>query len=71
MADHMRTKLVQDALTMALWRRRPATGLLRHSDRDSQYAGKDHRTLPAANGIECSMSRKGNCCDNGVMKRFF
>jgi putative transposase len=45
MAEHMRTKLVNDALMMAIWQRKPAKGLLWHSDRGSQYASESHRAL--------------------------
>lgn len=71
MAEHMRAKLVNDALLMALWKRKPAKGLLWHSDRGSQYASDSHRALAKAFGIRQSMSRKGNCWDNAVSESFF
>jgi putative transposase len=71
MADHLRAELVGDALGMALARRSPAAGLLHHSDRGVQYACDDYQALLAANRIECSMSRKGNCWDNAAMESFF
>lgn len=67
----MRTKLVNDALLMAIWKRKPAQGLLRHSDRGSQYASENHRALLAQHGIRQSMNRKGNCWDNTVSESFF
>lgn len=70
-ASHMRTELIGDALQMALGRRRPAFGLMHHSDRGSQYAGDDYQTMLKKSGIIVSMSRKGNCWDNAVMERFF
>jgi len=45
MNERMSAKLVCDALQMAYWRRRPATGLLMHSDRGSQYASAEYRKL--------------------------
>lgn len=63
--------LVLDALEMALLRRRPAEGLLCHSDRGSQYASLDYQTLLQEAGIVCSMSRKGNCWDNAPVESFF
>jgi putative transposase len=45
--------------------------LLHHSDRGSQYASEEYRTLLSGHGIECSMSRKGNCWDNAVAESFF
>jgi putative transposase len=71
MADHMRTELVADALTMALSRRRPAQGLLHHSDRGVQYASDDYQGLLERQGITPSMSGKGDCWDNAVMESFW
>ena len=71
MAEHMRTSLVNDALMMAIWRRKPPRGLLWHSDRGSQYAAEAHRLLLQQQGIQQSMSRKGNCWDNAVAESFF
>lgn len=70
-ADHMRTDLVLRALDEALLRRRPGGDLLHHSDRGSQHASDDYRARLEALGIECSMSRKGNCWDNAVVESFF
>ncbi len=71
MAEHLKTELVEDALRMALSRRKPDPGLLHHSDRGVQYASTQYRTLLRANGLECSMSRAGNCYDNAVMESFW
>lgn len=71
MAGNMKTKLVNDALIMAIWKRKPKKGLLWHSDRGSQYASVDHRKLLKRYGIKQSMSRKGNCWDNAVSESFF
>ena len=71
MSSRMKAKLVCDALQMALWRRRPKSGLIHHSDRGSQYASKAFRRLLKAHGIEGSMSRKGDCWDNAVVESFF
>jgi putative transposase len=71
MAERMKTKLVNDALLMAIWKRKPAKGLLWHTDRGSQYASDSHRQLLKQHGIEQSMSRKGNCWDNAVSESFF
>ncbi len=59
------------ALTMALNRRCPETGLLHHSDRGSTYASEDYQDRLTAHGITCSMSRTGDCYDNAVMEAFF
>ena len=71
MAEHMRAKLVNDALLMALWKRKPEKGLVWHTDRGSQYASESHRLLLEQHGIRQSMSRKGNCWDNAVSESFF
>lgn len=71
MADHMESRLVVDALKMAIARRLPEEGLLTHSDRGSQYASEHYQTLLLDHGIECSMSEKGQCWDNAPMESFF
>jgi transposase InsO family protein len=72
MSDHTRAEAAAAALTMALQRRRPKRGtLLHHSDRGVQYACEAYRDLLAAQGISCSMSRRGNCYDNAVVESFF
>ena len=71
MADHMQTDLVANALTMALARRRPAAGLLHHSDRGVQYASDAYQAMLQAHEIRASMSGKGNCWDNAVMESFW
>lgn len=63
--------LVEDALRMALYERQPDRGLLHHSDRGSQYASEQIRQILAANHMDVSMSRTGNCYDNAVMESFF
>jgi len=70
-ADHMRTELVRDALTMAINHRRPEGGVIHHSDRGSQYASHEYQALLTQEGMICSMSRKGDCWDNSVAESFF
>lgn len=71
MGSRMKARLVTDALQMALWQRRPAAGLIVHSDRGSQYASNTYRGLLTAHGFVGSMSRKGDCWDNAVAESFF
>jgi putative transposase len=71
MSAHIDADLVQAALQMAVGRRQPAPGLLHHTDRGSQYASQVYQGLLAAQGIRCSMSRKGACLDNAVAERCF
>jgi transposase InsO family protein len=69
--SRMTADLVTDALIMAWFRRRPAPGLIHHSDRGSQYASHAHRAKLAEYGMRCSMSRKANCWDNAPTESFF
>lgn len=63
----LETKLPLQALRMALsWRQAPQ---LHHSDRGSQYASREYKALLKSHDIEGSMSRKGNCYDNGISLR--
>ncbi len=71
MAEHMRTSMVGDALTMAVQQRCPAPGLLHHSDRGVQYACDDYQQLLQKYGLQGSMSGKGNCDDNAAMESFW
>ena len=67
----MTADIVVDALTMAWFRRKPAPGLMHHSDRGSQYASYAFQARLAEYGMTCSMSRKGNCWDNAPAESFF
>ena len=67
----MTADLVIDALRMAWFRRRPAAGVMHHSDRGSQYASQAFQSELAAYAMTCSMSRKGNCWDNAPTESFF
>jgi transposase InsO family protein len=71
MADHLRTELVSDALSMAVVHRDPDEGLLHHSDRGVQYASEDYQYLLHSHGMEPSMSGKGDCWDNACMESFW
>src|SRR2546427_3401246 len=63
-------ELVLDAVMMAVRRRRPKQALI-HSDQGSQYGSDDWRRFCRTNGLEPSMSRRGNCWDNAVAESFF
>jgi hypothetical protein len=60
-----------DAPLMAVWRRGRPKELLHHSDQGSQYTSEDFQRLLSAQGIVCSMSRRGDCWDNAAMESFF
>jgi putative transposase len=71
MSSTMTAQLVIDALMMAIWRRGKPDALLHHSDQGSQYTSEQFQKLLADNGVDCSMSRSGNCWDNAAMESFF
>jgi transposase InsO family protein len=71
MGERIDSRLVVDALEMAVARRIPGAGLVAHSDRGSQYASEHYQRLLARHGITCSMSRRGDCWDNAPMESFF
>ncbi|MCU7064916.1 IS3 family transposase [Serratia ureilytica] len=64
-------ELALDALMMALWRRRPDSEVIVHSDQGSQYGSDDWQRFCRANNLVPSMSRRGNCWDNAVAESFF
>jgi transposase InsO family protein len=71
LADHMRTELVEDALSMAFAHRAPEKGVIFHSDRGCQYTSRDFAELARTNGVVLSVGRKGECWDNAVAESFF
>lgn len=71
MDDHMRSELVERALTMAKQNRRPGSDLLHHSDRGSQYTARAYQKQLRAMKVQVSMSRKGNCWDNAPIESFW
>lgn len=71
MSERIDSRLVVDALEMAVQQELPGEGLVAHSDRGVQYASEHYQTLLSKHGLTCSMSRKGNCWDNAPMESFF
>lgn len=67
----MTTDLVARAFAQAVAARRPAPGLIHHSDRGSQYCSHEYQGLLAGHGMRASMSRKGNCYDNAPAESFW
>lgn len=63
--------VVAEAWWMAWQHRRPAPGLVHHSDQGNQYRATLYQTLLARRGVVPSMSRKGNCYDNAPVESFF
>lgn len=71
MDQTMESRLVVDALDMAVVRRCPGAGLLSHSDRGSQYASAHYQGILTTHGIRCSMSGVAQCWDNAPVESFF
>jgi len=71
MGSRITAELTKDALLMAIMQRKPAEGLIFHSDRGSQYASHEFRKVLKQNKMIQSMSRKGNCWDNACAESFF
>lgn len=71
MGNRIVKELVLDALLMALWRRKPKSQVLVHSDQGSQYTSHEWHEFLAAHNLQGSMSRRGNCHDNAVAESFF
>ncbi len=65
------TEIVLQALHMAVWRRRPKTRVLIHSDQGSQFTSIEWASFLKHHDLEPSMSRRGNCHDNAVVESFF
>ncbi len=68
MSERMTSKLVSDALQMALWHRKMPRDVIVHSDRGSQYCSHEYQRLLSENGLICSMSKRGDCYDNAAME---
>jgi transposase InsO family protein len=71
MGDRITSELVIRALNQAIWKRKPAPGLILHSDRRSQYASDALRRALTMHDIIQSMSARGDCYDNAVAESFF
>ncbi len=71
MSTRNNTELVQDALTMAIWRRGNVNDVIVHSDQGSTYASGLYQHQLRENRLRSSMSRKGECLDNAVAESFF
>lgn len=71
MGSRIDSRLVVDALRMAIERRQPEPGLIVHSDRGSQYCSDHYQQLLGKHRLRASMSRKGDCWDNAPMESFY
>lgn len=71
MQNRQTTGLVLQALLMAVWRRKPKTKVLIHSDQGSQFTSMEWASFLKHHNLKHSMSRRGNCHDNAVAESFF
>jgi putative transposase len=71
MGERLTRNLVSQSLFRAVAAKRPADGLIHHSDRGSQYCSHEYRNLMDRFGLKVSMSGKGNCYDNAPMESFW
>ncbi len=71
MQSRQTTDVVLQTLLMAVWKRKPKTRVLIHSDQGSQFTSMDWASFLRAHNLEHSMSRRGNCHDNAVAESFF
>jgi len=71
MGDRITKNLVSESLFRSVSMKRPAKGLIHHSDRGSQYCSYDYGKLLEQFGMKASMSGKGNCYDNAPMESFW
>lgn len=71
MGERLTRNLVSQSLIRAVAAKRPAQGLIHHSDRGSQYCSHEYRNILDRLGLTASMSRKGNCYDNAPMESFW
>jgi putative transposase len=71
MGERLTRNLVSQSLLKAVATKRPAQGLIHHSDRGSQYCSHEYRNLMDRFGLKVSMSGKGNCYDNAPMESFW
>ena len=71
MSALLETTLVLDALNMALWNRRPAAGVVHHSDRGVQYTSLAYGRRCQEAGVVPSMGSAGDAYDNAIAEAFF
>ncbi len=71
MQSRMTTDLALQALLSAVWRRKPKTKVMIHSDQGSQFTSTEWQSFLGKHNLDASMSRRGNCYDNAVAESFF
>ncbi len=71
MGERITKNLVSQSLIRTVAAKRPAYGLIHHSDRGSQYCSYEYRELLGQFEMKASMSRKGNCYGNAPVENFW
>jgi len=71
MGERLTRNLVSQSLFRAVAAKRPAHGLIHHSDRGSQYCSYEYTRILEQCGLQASMSGRGNCFDNAPMESFW
>jgi putative transposase len=71
MKPRVTKELALDALLMAVWRRKPTSTVMVHSDQGCQYTSHDWMDFLKAHGLKASMNRRGTCHDNAAAESFF
>lgn len=71
MSDTLRTEVVLNALNMAVWNRRPQSGVVHHSDQGCQYTSFAFGRRCREAGVVPSMGSVGDCFDNAMAESFF
>ena len=71
MRSRMTKEFVLDALLTVVWRRKPESRFIVHSDQGRQYTSYEWQEFLKEQGLEGSMSRRGNCHDNAVAESSF
>ena len=71
MQSRMHMDLVLSAVLMAVWRRKPTSRVIVHSDQGAQFTSYEWQSFLKTHNLEASMSRRGNCYDNAVAESFF
>lgn len=66
LAGHHRTDLPLDALSMAVWQRRPDKGLIHHSDHGSEYLSVAYTREVELAGAQLSTGSVGDSYDNAL-----
>jgi transposase InsO family protein len=69
--ERLTRNLVSQSLLKAVAVKRPAGGLIHHSDRGSQYCAYEYQRMLSHFNLRASMSGKGNCFDNAPMESFW